>query len=52
MITDVVPGDVVYVNLLGQPVLLLGSYEATMDLLEHRGTIYSDRMQSMMVGDL
>jgi hypothetical protein len=47
-IADSFLGDVVYVNLIGQPVVFLGSYKAAIDLLEHRGTIYSSRKQSVM----
>ncbi|KAI0653349.1 cytochrome P450 [Cubamyces menziesii] len=36
-------GDVVHLNILGKSVILLGSAEATTDLLEHRTAIYSDR---------
>ncbi|KAL0949356.1 hypothetical protein HGRIS_009425 [Hohenbuehelia grisea] len=36
-------GDVVYVNILGQSIVILDSVKAAEDLLEKRGLIYSDR---------
>ncbi|OSD02925.1 cytochrome P450 [Trametes coccinea BRFM310] len=42
-------GDVVYLKVLGQSVILLGSYEAACELLEKRSANYSDRPQSVMV---
>ncbi|CDO68203.1 hypothetical protein BN946_scf184938.g55 [Trametes cinnabarina] len=42
-------GDVVYLKVLGQSVILVGSYEAACELLEKRSANYSDRPQSVMV---
>ncbi|KAG6848244.1 hypothetical protein H0H93_001985 [Arthromyces matolae] len=36
-------GDVVYVEMLGQPIIVLNSVEAAVDLLEKRSVNYSDR---------
>ncbi|KAF8522564.1 cytochrome P450 [Hysterangium stoloniferum] len=36
-------GDLVHVTVLGQSILVLNSYEAAIDLLERRSSIYSDR---------
>ncbi|KAF9456701.1 cytochrome P450 [Collybia nuda] len=36
-------GDVIHLRLLGQPVIVLNSIQAAMDLLDKRGAIYSDR---------
>ncbi|KAH9851148.1 cytochrome P450 [Lenzites betulinus] len=36
-------GDVVHLRVLGRPIILLNSAEATTDLLENRFNIYSDR---------
>jgi cytochrome P450 len=36
----------------GMSILLLGSHEATTELLEHRGAVYSDRPQTTMYGKL
>ena len=37
------PGDMVYVDVMGQPILVLGSLELTEDLMEKHATMYSDR---------
>ncbi|KAI0777247.1 CyP450 monooxygenase [Trametes elegans] len=42
-------GDLVYLDAAGQPMLVLGSHEAAVELLEKRSTIYSDRVYSPMV---
>ena len=42
-------GDVVYLEVLGQPMIILGSHETALDLLEKRSAIYSDRMSSVMI---
>src|ERR1700761_7663889 len=36
-------GDIIYLNILGQPIVVLNSKEAIADLLDTRGSIYSDR---------
>ena len=36
-------GDVIYLNVLGQPIVILNSKAAIADLLDARGAIYSDR---------
>lgn len=36
-------GDMVYLEVLGQPILVLGSLKAIGDLLEKRGSTYADR---------
>lgn len=43
------PGELVYLDVLGQPILLLGSHDAALDLLEKRSALYSDRVHSPMV---
>lgn len=35
--------DIIYVNLLGQPVIVLNSMKSATDLLDKKGAIYSDR---------
>ena len=45
-------GDVVYLHILGQGVVVLSSHEAASDLLDKRGTIYSDRLSFVMLGEL
>lgn len=46
------PGDVVYVHVLGQSLVFLNSPEAAFDLLDKRGSIYSDKPSFVMVGEL
>ncbi len=41
-------GDMVYMNTFGQPMIVLGTHEAAMDLLEKRSANYSDRIFSIM----
>ena len=33
-------GDVVKLNIFGQPTVILGSYQAAFDLLDHRGASF------------
>ncbi|KAI0336742.1 CyP450 monooxygenase [Cubamyces sp. BRFM 1775] len=42
-------GDLVYLDAFGQPILILGTHEAAVDLLEKRSAIYSDRTASPIV---
>lgn len=44
-------GDVVYLDVLGQPMIILGTHEAAVDLLEKRSANYSDR-STLIMGDL
>ena len=43
MSTEYYVGDVVHLDVLGQPIIVLGSHEAAVDLLEKRSANYSDR---------
>ncbi|KAF8811120.1 cytochrome P450 [Phlegmacium glaucopus] len=45
-------GDVVYLHVLGQGLVFLNSPEAAFDLLDKRGSIYSDKPSFVMVGEL
>ncbi|KLO13999.1 cytochrome P450 [Schizopora paradoxa] len=45
-------GDIVRITTMGQPVLILNSAQAAIDLLETRGNIYSDRPVAVMAGEL
>ena len=45
-------GDVIYLNLLGQPMVILNAAEDAIALLEKRGNIYSDRPIFMMGGEM
>lgn len=40
---SVLESDIIHVNLLGQPVIVLNSVESAVDLLEKRGANYSGR---------
>ena len=43
------PGNVLYLNMLGQDIIVLGSLNAARDLLDKRSANYSDRPKSVMV---
>ncbi|CCO32962.1 O-methylsterigmatocystin oxidoreductase Short=OMST oxidoreductase [Rhizoctonia solani AG-1 IB] len=43
--------DIIYLNLIGQPLVILNSAQAASDLLEKRSSIYSDRIGAPMVTD-
>jgi hypothetical protein len=45
-------GDVVYVEALGQKIVILGTADAVSDLMERRGSIYSHRAGSEMISEL
>ncbi|KAJ7060803.1 cytochrome P450 [Mycena amicta] len=45
-------GDIVYVELLGQKIVVLNSLPAITDLFEKRGAFYSHRPEFTMVGEL
>ncbi|KAI9059150.1 CyP450 monooxygenase [Trametes sanguinea] len=42
-------GELVYLNVVGQPMVILGTHEAAVELFEKRSAIYSDRNESTMV---
>ncbi|KIK66619.1 hypothetical protein GYMLUDRAFT_257455, partial [Collybiopsis luxurians FD-317 M1] len=44
--------DIVHVNIAGQSMIILNTYEAAKELLEKRGAIYSDRPQLTMPNEL
>lgn len=48
----VIPGDMVYFEVLGKGYLILGSTARTNDIFEKRSVNYSDRPQSTMLIDL
>jgi hypothetical protein len=41
--------DIIYVNLLGQPVIVLNSVKSAVDLLDKKGAIYSDRPRFVLL---
>ena len=43
-----VQGEVVYLNAFGTPVIVLGTHQAAVDLLEKRSSIYSERNMTEM----
>ncbi|RPD65443.1 cytochrome P450 [Lentinus tigrinus ALCF2SS1-7] len=45
-------GELVYLNIFGQGILLVNTHEAAIDLLEKRGAIYSDKPKMIMAGEL
>ncbi|KAF8874410.1 putative CyP450 monooxygenase [Infundibulicybe gibba] len=45
-------GDIIHINVLGHPIILLGSVTRTSDLFEKRSSIYSDRVRMPMLNDL
>jgi hypothetical protein len=46
------PGEATYLNLLGQPWIVLNSYKAAVDLLERKSSIYSNRPVLMLSGEI
>jgi hypothetical protein len=52
MIQDIIyAGDIVSINLLGQPMIILGSIQHAVALFDKRSTLYSDRPKLMMAGE-
>ena len=47
-----IKGDINYVTVVGQPIIVLNSYRAARDLLEKRGGIYSSRPRMVMLTEL
>jgi len=45
-------GDVNYLKVLGQPLIILNSHKACKDLLEKRGSIYSSRPRLVLLSEL
>ncbi|RPD65433.1 cytochrome P450 [Lentinus tigrinus ALCF2SS1-6] len=45
-------GDIVYLHVFGQGLLFLNTYEVAIDLLERKGSIYSDKPRLVMAGEL
>ena len=46
------PGDVIYTSLFGRPVIVLNSIEAARDLLDNKGSIYSDRPLAVVFNEM
>jgi len=45
-------GPLTYLNIMGQPVIVINNHKTAVDLLEKRGSIYSDRYHSVMAVEL
>ena len=45
-------GDVIYLHVFGQPMIILGGVESTRELMGGRGANYSDRPRMVMHGEL
>ncbi|OCH86702.1 putative monooxygenase [Obba rivulosa] len=45
-------GDVIHVDVFGQPIIVINSAKVAKDLLDKRSSIYSDRPHLVMAGDL
>jgi len=52
LINSSIEGDVVYVEALGLPVVVLNSYNAAHDLLVKRSSHYSDRPRFPVGGEV
>ncbi|KZT12691.1 cytochrome P450 [Laetiporus sulphureus 93-53] len=45
-------GDIIYLEILGRPMVILNSSKIAKDLLDKRSSLYSDRPHLVMAGDL
>jgi cytochrome P450 len=43
-------GDLIYLNVLGSPILVINSYETAIEMLDRKGLIYSNRPVLVMAG--
>jgi hypothetical protein len=43
------PGNIFYLNMMGQPIIVLNNAQAASDLFEKRSALYSDRTGAAMV---
>jgi hypothetical protein len=46
------PGDLIYLNAAGQPVVVVNSSKVGVALLDRRAAIYSDRPRNIVVSDI
>ncbi|KAF7326900.1 Cytochrome P450 [Mycena venus] len=46
------PGPIVYLNIMGRPVIVLNTLKAASDLLDKRPAIYSDRPQNIVASQI
>ena len=47
--TNFLPGDIIYFEVLGQPFLVLGSLKRINDIMDKRSSNYSDRLTMPMM---
>jgi len=45
-------GPLAYLNMMGQPVVVINNHKTAVNLLEKRGAIYSERYSSVMANEL
>jgi len=45
-------GDIMHVDIIGQPIIIINTAEIAKDLMDRRATIYSDRPHFVMANDL
>ena len=48
----IISGDIIYISVLGQPIIILNSHAVSVELLEKRSSIYSDRPEFAMTKDM
>jgi hypothetical protein len=46
------PGDLIYLNAAGQPIIILNSQQVAADLLDRRGELYSDRPINIVASEI
>ena len=46
------PGDLIYINAAGQPVVVINSPKIGVALLDRRSAIYSDRPRNIVASDI
>jgi hypothetical protein len=46
------PGDLIYLNAAGQPVVIINSQKVAIELLDRRAAIYSDRPRNVIACDI
>ena len=46
------PGEAIYLNAVGRPLIILNSHKAAVDLLERKSSIYSNRPVLMLCGEI
>ena len=46
------PGNLIYLNAAGQPIVILNSHKVAGDLLDRRAKVYSDRPRNIVAGEI